>query len=71
VPQAPEAVPLDRDGIREVQRLLNETGHDVGRPDGLAGPRTRAGIEAFERAHRLPPTGEPTEALLRALRERR
>ncbi|WP_207479693.1 peptidoglycan-binding domain-containing protein [Arenibaculum pallidiluteum] len=59
--------PLDREGIREIQRRLRERGFDAGTPDGFAGPRTRAAIEAFERASGLPVTGEPSAALLRRL----
>ncbi|MBX6324195.1 MAG: peptidoglycan-binding protein, partial [Rhodospirillaceae bacterium] len=43
---------------RSVQILLNELGYDVGTPDGVIGPRSRAAIRAFEADAGLPVTGE-------------
>ncbi|MBM3343157.1 MAG: lytic murein transglycosylase [Betaproteobacteria bacterium] len=59
---------LSRAERREVQRLLNERGFDVGTPDGLIGPRTQAAIKAFQEKNGL--TGPPRAGgkLLEALR---
>ncbi|ROO27218.1 lytic murein transglycosylase [Salinisphaera orenii] len=59
---------LSRDEVREMQRLLNELGHEVGAPDGLVGPNTRAGLRGFQREQGRTADGYPTHALLRAIR---
>lgn len=59
---------LSRDEVREMQGLLNRLGHDVGTPDGLVGPNTRAGLRSFQRAHGMTADGYPTHDLLRAIR---
>lgn len=46
------------------QRLLNELGYDAGPVDGLMGPKTRAAIRAFEKAHGYAPTGALNEDLI-------
>jgi len=48
---------LDRDQRRAVQIRLNVSGHDVGGADGAFGPRTRAGISAWQAANGLIATG--------------
>jgi membrane-bound lytic murein transglycosylase B len=60
--------PLSRDETKEIQQLLSHLGFDAGANDGLAGPRTRAAIRAFQKAHSLPPDGYPAPALLQQLR---
>jgi membrane-bound lytic murein transglycosylase B len=60
--------PLAYQEIKEIQQLLNRLGFDAGAADGLPGPRTRAAIRAFQRAHGLPPDGYPAPDLLRDLR---
>ncbi|MGR3541331.1 MAG: lytic murein transglycosylase [Hasllibacter sp.] len=52
----------------ELQTRLNAAGFDAGNADGVIGNGTRAAIEAFQRARGLPVTGEPSAALLAALR---
>lgn len=59
---------LSRAERRELQRLLNEKGYDVGKPDGIIGSRTRAAIEAFQGESGLPVDGHPGQNVLRALR---
>ena len=59
---------LSRSERRELQRLLNEKGYNVGRPDGIIGSRTRAAIEAFQGESGLPVDGHPGQNVLRALR---
>ena len=60
--------PLAYQEIKEIQQLLNRLGFDAGAADGLPGPRTRAAIRDFQRAHGLPPDGYPAPELLRDLR---
>ncbi len=60
--------PLANQEIKEIQQILNRLGFDAGAADGLPGPRTRAAIRAFQRAHGLPPDGYPAPDLLRDLR---
>ena len=50
-------LPLER--VRRVQERLAATGFDPGPADGIAGPRTRAALRAFQEARGLDPTGEP------------
>lgn len=55
--------------VAEVQRELARRGFYDGAVDGLSGPRTEAGVRAFEQAARLKvSTGEPTEVVLAELR---
>lgn len=54
--------------VSEVQSQLNAKGYDVGRPDGIAGPRTREAIRKFEAANNLPADGNIDAAVLAALR---
>ncbi|MFA4900865.1 MAG: peptidoglycan-binding domain-containing protein [Brevundimonas sp.] len=43
--------------VADTQRALVRLGYDPGPVDGIAGPRTRAAIVAFQRAHGLTPYG--------------
>ncbi|TDL88034.1 caspase family protein [Meridianimarinicoccus aquatilis] len=54
--QSETALAMDREKRREVQARLNASGHKVGRPDGMFGPRTRGGIAAWQTANGLPAT---------------
>jgi membrane-bound lytic murein transglycosylase B len=56
--------PLARSEILALQTALNRRGFDSGKPDGLLGPATRAGIRAFQRSTGLPADGYPTPELL-------
>lgn len=51
-----------------VQRALAERGYYYGAIDGQIGPMSRRAIAAFQAEAGLPPTGEITSSLLRALR---
>jgi hypothetical protein len=53
--------------IISAQRLLGALGYDAGAADGQIGPRTRAAIEAFQRAYNLPLTQELDALTLNAL----
>ncbi|MET1415369.1 caspase family protein [Roseibium sp. HPY-6] len=51
------ALGWNRSARREIQTRLNLTGNNVGRPDGAFGPKTRAGIIAWQTANGLVPSG--------------
>jgi peptidoglycan hydrolase-like protein with peptidoglycan-binding domain len=55
------------DTIKAIQRELKGRGYGPLEADGAAGPATRAAIVSFEEANHLPPTGRPTEELLKHL----
>lgn len=57
----------NREVVERVQMLLGKLGYDVGQPDGLAGPRTREAILAFERATGMNEKGEVNPRLLAVL----
>ncbi len=53
--------------VAKAQRLLNSLSFDVGKADGVLGPRTRRALEAFQHSRNLPPTGELDAPTLNAL----
>jgi peptidoglycan hydrolase-like protein with peptidoglycan-binding domain len=55
------------DVVAAIQRELQARGYEPGLPDGAAGIVTRAAIMAWEFDHGLALTGEPTEALKKAI----
>lgn len=59
---------LTRDQRTELQTLLNRRGFNVGTPDGVIGPRTRAAIIDFQRAAGIRADGHASSALLARLR---
>ena len=63
-----EESPLSREQVKELQEWLNALGHESGEPDGQAGPRTRAAIQDYQRAHNLPADGYPDGALYEAVK---
>lgn len=46
-----------RQTVARVQASLRSLGYDIGPPDGILGPRTRAAIRAYQRRADLPATG--------------
>ncbi len=61
---SPRPSPLaDRSLIEQIQASLTALGHYRGTVDGIFGSRTRAAIEAYQRAAGIPVTGEPSESL--------
>ncbi len=52
----------------ELQTLLGRAGYDVGSPDGVIGPKTRAGIIAYQQARGLPADGHVSGLLLERLK---
>jgi len=53
--------------ILAVQRTLADFGYGQIKPTGIPGPETVAAIEKFERARRLPVTGQVSDGLVREL----
>ena len=79
VPRPPAAIPVVSHGdsvanavigsrrIAAVQRALTEYGYGQLKPTGVAGSDTQAAIQKFERARKLPVTGQVSDRLLREL----
>jgi peptidoglycan hydrolase-like protein with peptidoglycan-binding domain len=44
--------------VLEAQRALRDLGYDPGPLDGLISPQTRAALQKYQAAERLPVTGE-------------
>ena len=63
----PDRYGLTQPQRKRLQELLNRAGFDVGKPDGVLGPKSRAAIEAYQREAGLPVTGNPSPALLARL----
>ncbi|MCL7939822.1 lytic murein transglycosylase [Halomonas sp. ATCH28] len=63
-----EEQPLSRRQVREMQRLLNQRGFEVGAPDGVMGPNTRRGLREFQAAIGTTPDGFATRNLLERLK---
>lgn len=64
----PDARPLSRVEVEEIQTHLNALGFDVGEPDGMAGPRTRAALRAFQKSAGMPADGYADPKALESLR---
>ena len=58
---------LSREQVMEMQRLLAAKGLDVGEPDGLAGPKTRLAIRAWQKTAGQPADGYASVGLLERL----
>lgn len=56
--------------VAQIQHGLRELGYDLSTVDGLMGPNTRSAIEAFQADEGLTATGEPSDALKRAIERR-
>ncbi len=54
--------------IRDIQARLSVLGHDAGKPDGIAGGKTRRAILAYERARGRLETGQITQDLFSRLK---
>jgi membrane-bound lytic murein transglycosylase B len=52
----------------ELQALLGRAGFDVGKPDGVIGPKTRAAVLAYQSRAGLPADGYISGRLLEALK---
>ena len=59
---------LSADQVREVQRRLQQRGHDVGGVDGVIGVQTRAAVRTVQLQLGLPADSYPDAEFLEALR---
>ncbi len=59
---------LSREKMQEIQERLNLLGFDSGKADGIAGPRTRAAIRAYQISNKIPADAHPSITLLNSLR---
>jgi membrane-bound lytic murein transglycosylase B len=59
---------LSKDQRAEVQSLLSRAGYDVGTPDGVIGPKTRAAVMAFQARAGVPADGHVSGLLLDRLK---
>ena len=64
---AETTAPRPRDLVRAVQERLTTLGYEPGPIDGIAGPKTRQAIGAFQAASGLAPDGSASRALLARL----
>lgn len=62
------ARPLAEAHRKELQRLLAAKGYDIGKVDGILGPRTRAAIRDYQKEKRRRADGLPSPELLELLR---
>ena len=58
---------LNRDQIREMQKILNQKGFRVGTTDGVLGRHTTTALRRFQKSQGLAVTGKPDQETLRAL----
>ncbi len=58
---------LDPEQAKELQRILNKRGYDVGKIDGIIGAKTRAAVKEMQQKFGLPADSFPTVDLLRRL----
>lgn len=49
---------VDSPAVKAIQRRLATLGHRVGKPDGIMGPRTIAGVARFQASAKLPVSGK-------------
>ena len=60
---------LNRADVLMIQSKLNQLGFNAGKPDGIAGPKTRAATRAYQTANRLPADGYVGYQLLQQLQK--
>jgi hypothetical protein len=59
---------LDANGVKEVQKLLQARGYNVGKIDGIIGSQTRAAVKDAQLKLGLPADSYPSKTLLARLR---
>jgi peptidoglycan hydrolase-like protein with peptidoglycan-binding domain len=64
---AADALFVDHDTVRQVQKTLSDRGYTTGGWDGRMGPRTQAAVRKFQKAEKLEPTGQLNRQTLVAL----
>ena len=55
--------------IKDIQTILNDMGYNVGKPDGIAGSKTRGALRAFQTKHNLPADGFASVRMLKELQK--
>ncbi|WOI56858.1 lytic murein transglycosylase [Palleronia sp. LCG004] len=63
----PDRYGFTKDMREDLQRRLTRAGYDTQGTDGVLGPNSRTAIAAYQGARGLPPTGDPSVALLNSL----
>lgn len=63
----PEQQALSRDTIKQMQAKLNDMGYDVGKPDGILGPKSIAGLRSFQLSKGLVADGFPQQQTLQVM----
>lgn len=63
----PDLPAYSRDNIIALQQALNTKGYDVGKPDGIIGPATRAGIREYQIENNLIADGFPGLSVMSSL----
>ena len=63
----PEQPRLSREQVKQLQTKLNEAGFDVGKPDGVLGRNSMAGLQAFQRSKQMIADGFPSPEVFTAL----
>ena len=61
--------PISYAQIKEIQTQLNALGYDVGKPDGIAGSKTRGALRDFQTKHKIPADGFASVAMLKSLQK--
>lgn len=63
----PKDTALNKDDRKQVQAMLLRKGYDIGSPDGVIGPKTRAAVMDFQMRVGLLPDGHVSGRLLQSL----
>jgi hypothetical protein len=66
-----EFLTLNQEQIREMQNMLKQKGFDIGKPDGLMGPKTREALLQFQRSEGLTTSGKVDQETMQALKQNR
>ncbi|MCL2916594.1 lytic murein transglycosylase [Shewanella corallii] len=64
---APEQQALSREMIKQMQSKLNDLGYDVGKPDGILGPKSIAGLRSYQLSKGLVADGFPQQQTLQVM----
>ncbi len=60
---------MTREQVKELQERLTFEGYNVGKPDGVAGSKTRTGLRAYQAKKGLPIDGYPSVRMLTILQQ--
>lgn len=62
---------MSKEDMQRIQERLNWLGYEAGKPDGIAGSKTRSALRAFQVANKLPADGHPNHNILQKLQATR